>query len=70
MGLQASRPGTRIEGSRIPKILEKQLMLQSLMKIVEEISIFANKVCKLLRMLMLLSLDVVRRHHFTINERV
>ena len=23
MGLQASRPGTRIEGSRIPKILEK-----------------------------------------------
>ena len=36
MGLQASRPGTRIEGSRIPKILEKQLMLQSLMMIIEK----------------------------------
>ena len=33
MGLQASRPGTRNEGSRIPKILEKQLMLQRLLKI-------------------------------------
>ena len=40
MGLQASRPGTRIEGSRIPKILEKQLLLQSWRNMVR--IIFAN----------------------------